>query len=225
MQAIGDEYHRGNVRSAEQSPRERVPRRRAPAGARDFPMPAVPGCTSSGDESFADTGDAYFLSRRSRRGRREQMPGQSIVLCGPLLGPALDSGPPCRCEHGWNGERGEQRQCRMDRDEQGDGHGEPQDPTAGGEDRHVQVVQHKDLVAQHRQTIQIVGALVMSNGGHRCLESCDVCLQRDLDLVAKPALHTRADSPQKPGRRRRDPQADRGADDQASAAVEHTLAE
>ena len=153
--------------------------------------------------------DAHLLARRRGRRDREQVAAEAVGLRAALLGDALDRGPPRRREHGRQREHGEQHERRMDRHEQRDRHAEPQDPPAGGEHRHVHVVEHEHLVAQHREPIEVVGALLVRDGRDRRLQPGDVRFERDRDLVAEAALHARADRAQEPGRRGRDAEADR----------------
>jgi hypothetical protein len=65
------------------------------------------------------------------------------------------------------------------------------------------VVEHEDLIAQHREPIEVLGPLLMSNGRHGGLEPGDVRLERDRDLIPESPLHSRADRSQEPRRRRR----------------------
>jgi len=78
---------------------------------------------------------------------------------------ALHCGAPRRRQHRRQGEDGEEHERRVDRHEKADGDAEAQDPPARGEQRHVHVVEHEDLVAQHRKTIEVVGALLVGDGG------------------------------------------------------------
>src|SRR6202049_3876599 len=73
--------------------------------------------------------------RRARRrggGEVEEMPRQAVGGRPPLLRGALDAGPPGRGQYRRQGEHGQQRQRRVDRHQQRQGHAEPQDPAAGG---------------------------------------------------------------------------------------------
>ena len=140
-----------------------------------------------------------------------------------LLSRALDRGPPCRREHGRQCEHGEQHEGGMDRRQQGHRHAEAQDPPAGGEQRHVHVVEHEHLVAQHREPIEVLGAFVMRDGRDRRLEAGDVGLERDRDLVAEAALHPGADRAEKPRRCSRYAEADGRRADQAGSVLEHTF--
>src|ERR1700726_1039122 len=88
-----------------------------------------------------------LLARRRGGGEVEEMPRQAVGGRPPLLRGALDAGPPGRGQHRRQGEHGQQRQRRVDRRQQRQGHAEAQDPAAGGEQRHVHVVEDEDLVA------------------------------------------------------------------------------
>ena len=75
---------------------------------------------------------------------------------------------------------------------------EAEDPSTRGEQRHVHVVQHEHLMAQHRQAIEVVGTLLMRDGRDRCQQRRDMGLERDRDLVAEPALNARAHGDEEP---------------------------
>ena len=177
------------------------------------------------DQAVADAGDAHFLARRRRRRDREEVAGQAVGLRGALLGGALDGGPPRRREHGRQREDGEQHERRMDRRQQRDRHAEPQDPAAGREQRHVHVIEHEHLIAQHREPIEVVGALVVRDGRDRRLQPGDVRFERDRHLVAEAPLHARADRAQEPRRRGRHAEADGRRAHEAGPLLEHALAE
>ncbi len=87
----------------------------------------------------------------------------------------------------------------MNRGEEGHRHAESQDPPAGGEDRHVHVVEHEQLIPKHRQPVEILWTLVMGEGDYGRLKTRDVRFERDRDLVSKTSLHAGADRPEEPG--------------------------
>ena len=87
------------------------------------------------------------------------------------------------------------------------GHAQPQDPAQGGKQRHVHVVEHEDLVAQHGQAVEVFRPLLVGDRRHRGLEARHVGLEGDRDLVAKAALHPGADGAHKPGRGGRNAEA------------------
>ncbi len=153
------------------------------------------------------------------------MAREPVVLRGTLLSTSLDCRPPCRSQHGRDRKRGEQSEPRINGDQQCDRHRESQDPAAGGEDRHVQMIEHKHLVTEHGQAIQIVGALVMRDRRDRGLEASHVRFQRDLDLVAKTSLQTDTDGAQEPRCGGGHRQSDGREEDETSACLEHSLAE
>jgi hypothetical protein len=93
----------------------------------------------------------------------EQVGGEAIGSGAPLLDLPLHPGSPARREHGGQGERQQQHQRRMHDDQQHEGDAEAQHPAAGGEQRHVHVVEHEHLIAQHGEAIEIVGALVVGH--------------------------------------------------------------
>ena len=198
------EDDRADVGAAEDRPGERVPRGRAPARGRDRAVPLLPG-----------------LARAGRRGARRCRARAPLCPAPPWWPWRTDDAPrradcaPRSCatrstagRHVEVSDRRqredrEQHQRRMNRREQGDRHAEPQDPAGGREDRHVHVVEDEDLVAQHREPIEIVGALVVRDGRDRGEQPRDVRFQGDRHLVAEPALEAGADGAEEPGGRRR----------------------
>ena len=199
--------------------------RRAPARGRHRPVPALPRRAALGHQALADAGDPHLLAGRRGGGDGEQVPRQAVGLRAALLGVALDRRPPRRRQHRRQREHREQHQRRVDRHQQRDRDAEPQDPAAGGEQRHVHVVEHEHLVAQHRQPVEVLGPLLVRDGRDRRLQPGDVRLERDRHLVAEAALHARADRAEEPGRRRRHAEADRRAPHQAAVVLEHAVAE
>ncbi len=149
----------------------------------------------------------------------------SVVLRGAFLGSPFYRGPPCRGQYGRDRKHGEQCEQRMNGDEQRDRHSESEDPPAGREDRHVQMVENEHLIAQHGQAIQVVGTLVMRDRGNGGLKPRDVRFQSDLDLISKPSLHADAHGAQEPRRRGRYTESYGGYDGQAPVSVEHSFAE
>ena len=85
--------------------------------------------------------------------------------------------------------------------QQGHGHAQAQDPPQGREQRHVHVVEHEHLVAQHGQAIEVFGTLLVGHGDDRGLQPGHVRLKRNGDPIAEAALHPGADGAQKPGGR------------------------
>ena len=65
----------------------------------------------------------------------------------------------------------------MDGREQHDGDTEAQDPTRGREYRHVHVVEHEGLLAQHREAVEVLGPLMMGDRDNRCLQPRHVRLE------------------------------------------------
>ena len=178
-----------------------------------------------GHETLADAGDPDFLARRRRRRGREQVTGEAVGLRAAFLGGALDRGPPRRRQHGGHGEDGEQHERGMNRGQQHDRDAEAQDPPARGEQRHVHVVEHEHLVAEHGEPIEIVGALVVRDGRDRRLEPGDVRFERDRHLVAEAPLHAGADRAEEPGRGGGHAESDGAAAHQTGPVLEHALAE
>ena len=99
----------------------------------------------------------------------------------------------------------------MNGSEQRHGHAQPQDPSQRGKQRHVHVIENEHLIAEHRQAIQILRALLMRDCRDGSLQTGDMRLQCNGHLVAETALHPRAEGAQKPGCRRGDGEAERCA--------------
>ena len=119
------------------------------------------------------------LPGRRRGGRHRTGAAPAGWPARPLLGGALHARPPRGGEHRRQREHRQQRQRRVNRHQQRHRHAEPQDPAAGGEQRHVHVVEHEDLVAQHREPVEVFGAFVMLDRGHRRLQPGHVRFERD----------------------------------------------
>jgi hypothetical protein len=134
---------------------------------------------------------------------------QAVGLSALLLRRALDGRPPRGRQHGRQCENGKQDQRGMDGREQGHGHSETNDPAARREERHVHVIEHEHLVAQHGEAIEKLRALLVGDRGDRCLEAGDMRLERDGDPVAEAPLHACAQGHQEPRCRRRRGQANR----------------
>ena len=198
----GDEHHRTGVPGSKDGPRQRVPDRAAPAGRSDDGIPPLPGRPSLAYQPRPDAGEPDLLARRGRGGGEEQVPGQSAGGRGPFLRRALHGGSPTGRENGGQRTHGEQRERRAHRHQQRHGDGEAQNPATRREDRHVHVVEHEHLVAQHRKAVKQVRPLLVGDRGHRCLETGHVALQRDGHLVPEPPLDSCADHTEEPGRRR-----------------------
>ena len=113
----------------------------------------------------------------------------------------------------------------MNRRQQRHGHAQPQDPPQRGKQRHVHVVEHEHLVAQHGQAIEILGTLVVGDRRHRRLQPRHVRLERDGHLVAEAPLHAGADRAQKPGGGRRHAKADRRPLDPPRPVLQHAFAQ
>ena len=113
----------------------------------------------------------------------------------------------------------------MDRGEQRHRDAQPQDPAERGEQRHVHVIEHEHLVAQHREPIEILRALLVRDRGDRGLQARHVRFERDGHFVAEAALHARADRAQKPGRGGAHGQAQRSAEHKTRSVLHHAVAE
>ena len=143
---------------------------------------------------------------------------RSALLCRPL-----DLRPPRRRPHGRKGKREEQDESGVNRCQQYHRDGKPQDPSERGKQRHVHVVEHEDLVAEHRQPIEIVRQLLVRDRHDRSLESRDVRLECDRNLVAKATLPARAYRAQEPGRGSREAKPNRRALHHPRTMFEHAL--
>ena len=62
----------------------------------------------------------------------------------------------------------------MNRDQQRNGDAEAEHPAERGKQRHEQVIEGEDLIAQHGQAIEILRSFVMFDGGNTRLQSGDV---------------------------------------------------
>ena len=194
-----------------------------PAGRGHRAVPALPGLAPLPDEALADPGHADLLARRRGRGRQEEVPSQPARRRPALLDGALDPRPPGRGEDRRQREDGEDDERRVDRHQQHDRDAQPQDPAAGGEERHVHVVEHEHLVAQDREPVEVLGTLLVGDRRDLRLQPRHVRLERDRDPVAEAALHARADRAQEPGGRRRRAEAEGAGDQQAAVAPEDAL--
>ena len=207
---VRDEHDRPDVSGAEYRPGQRVPSGRDQPGGGNRPVTGFPRTPPVPREAIADSRDAHFLARCGRRRDLEQVAGQPGSRGAALVRLPFDPGPPCRREHRRHREDGEQRERRMNRHEQRNRHPQAQDPRAGRKQRHVHVIEHEDLVAQDRQPVQVLAALLVGDGGDRRQQSGDVRLECNRHLVAKPALHSDADGLKKPGGRGRDAERKHG---------------
>ena len=97
----------------------------------------------------------------------------------------------------------------MHRDQEPDRHAKTKDPPGHREDGHIHVVQHEHLVAQHRDSIEVLGDLLMRDRYDARLQPGDVRFERDRHLVAESALDARADRAQEPRPRCRQAKGDR----------------
>ena len=108
---------------------------------------------------------AHLLRRRGRGGDQEQVPRQARVAARRAPRPRArrraasvdvstvgSANSTSSASAGW-----------ID-SQQRDGHAEPQDPAAGREQRHVHVVEHEHLVAQHGEPVEILGPLLVRDG-------------------------------------------------------------
>ena len=160
------EHDRADVGGAEDRPGQRVPGGARPAGGRHRPVPALPGLAP-----LLRPGAAPMPVTRT------SLPGGAVVavvkrcrasrLAGAPRSSAARSTPGRQAEVSTVGSANtaEQRRARdgstsssADRD------AEAQDPAAGGEERHVHVVEHEDLVAQHGEPVEVLGPLLVGDG-------------------------------------------------------------
>ena len=72
------------------------------------------------------------------------------------------------------------------------------------EERHVHVVEHEHLVAQHREPVQVLAPFLVRDRRDRGQQRRHVRLERNRHLVAEAPLHADADGLQKPRRGGRD---------------------
>ncbi len=202
-----------------------MPQRRAPPSRCHRSIPALPRPSAVGDQALSDAGNPHFLPRWRGRGDVEQMTRQPIALCAALLRVSFDCGPPRRRQHRRDRAHGKQHERRVNRRQQRHRYAQPQDPPQRGKHRHVHVVKHEHLIAEHGQAIEILRAFLMRNGGDGGLQLRDVRLQRDGHSVAEAALHARADGAEKPRRGGRDTQPNRRAFHHAGSVFQNAFAE
>jgi hypothetical protein len=169
----------------------------SPASRRHRSVPEFPR-RSPVCKALSDAGDPHFLAWRRGGGNGEQVLRQPIGLCPTLLRGSLNLGPPRRRQHRRDREHHEQHERRVNRRQQRHRHAQPQDPPERGKQRHVHVVEHEHLIAQHGQPIEILRTLLMRDRRDRSLQLRDVRFERDGHLIAEAALHARADRAQKP---------------------------
>ena len=197
----------------------------SPPDRRHRAEPGLPRLAALRYETVADAGDAHFLAGRRRRRHREQVAREAVERRGPLLGHALDAGPPHRRQRGGRGEHGQQDERRMNRHQQANRHGEPNDPPARREHRHVHVVEDEHLIPEHREPVEIVRTLLVRNCRHGRLELRHVRLERDRHPVAEPPLEPRAHGAQEPRRRRGDSQRECRDTQQADVPLQQSFAD
>ena len=58
----------------------------------------------------------------------------------------------------------------MHRCQQRHRHAQPQDPAERGEQRHVHVVEHEHLIAQHGQPVEVLGPFLVRDRDDRSLQ-------------------------------------------------------
>ena len=111
----------------------------------------------------------------------------------------------------------------MNRQQQRDRHAQTHEPAGGREHRHVHVIEHEHLVAQHGEAIEVLRHFLMRDRPDRRLEFRDVRLERDRHLVAEAALHARRDDAEKPGRRGRHAERNGRESHHARIAIHHAV--
>ena len=229
VEPVADEHDRADVAAAEHRPRQRVPHRRPPPRRGDRRVPrshAARGARAT--RSIADAGDAHLLARRRGGAEHEQVAGQAVVL--RRRAPRARRSTAGRHV---DGQHGRQRRTATSstsagwiEHQQHDRDAEPQDPAERREQRHEQVVEREDLVAQHRQPVEVLGPLVVLDGGDRRLQPATCASSAMVDPVAEPALHAVPTDLQEPGRRRRTRRGRaRPAHDRGPVVVEHAVGE
>ena len=150
-------------------PRRHRRSRRSPRPARaTTPSPSARAATGPYQRSHAARRSA--IRRSPMPVTRTSLPGGAVVAmvnrwrasrlaCAPRsCAGSLDPGPPRRRQHGRNREHREQHERRVNRRQQRHRHAQPQNPAERGKQRHVHVVEHEHLIAQHGQPIEILRA-------------------------------------------------------------------
>ena len=128
-------------------------------------------------------------------------------------------------KHGRDREHSQQKERRMNRRQQRHRHAQPQDPSERGKHRHVHVVKHEHLIAQHGQPVEILRPFLMRDRRDRGLQLGHVGLERDGHFVAKAALHARTHRSQKPRRSGGHAKADGRALHHVGAVLKNAFAE
>jgi len=219
IEAGRHEHDGAHVGAGEHRPRHPQPQRGAQPNERNRLVPTLPCGSALGGQPLASAGGAHFLAGGRRRGHRVQMASEASVGDHRFLDSALYRRPPGGDEERRQRERQQQQQRRMDGGEQERRDHQPEQPTERGEQRHEHVVEREDLLAQHRQPIEVLGPLVVLDGGHRRLQAGDVRLERDGHAIPEAALHALGEHRQVPDERRRHCEPDDGSDDRRPALL------
>ena len=222
-QHFRDEHDRGHIGGTEDQPGGCVPQRARDSRGSDRPVPPFPRSTPFRRETRADTGHPHFLARCRGRREVEEVSRQAVRGRAALFGGAFDGRTPRRDQDRWQREQRQRDQRGMDRGQHCDGHGEPENPPARGEQRPVHVVEHEHLVAQHAEAIEVFGPFLVLERRSRCLKPRHVRFERDGDAIAEAPLRAIADHPQKPGRGGRYAEPDRRRQHQPAPAAVHAV--
>ena len=160
-----DENHAKHERGAEHCVRRRLPDRRRPSRARKGYVAPRPCRHCLLSQPLLDPRDPYLLSRPGGGAEEEQAPGTALVLGAGLLDPLLDAGAPIRRQHGRDGEHAEQPEKGMYRHQQRQGDPQAQQCTRDREQHLVQLAERGAVVPQQGETVHVVGAFVVLDGG------------------------------------------------------------
>ena len=112
------------------------------------------------------------------------MSGQSFVGRILFFDGSFNAWLPGGTEHRGDGKQHQKNKRRVNRNQQANGDHQPQDPSCCRRQRHIHMVEYKDLVTLNRKPTQEFGTLVVLDRRHLRMQSGHVGFQRNSDLVA-----------------------------------------
>ena len=113
-----DEHDRADIPCAKDRPRHGMPACGRPPRRGNGSIARFPGLPALPEQPIADAGDPHLLPGRGGGRHVEQMAGKTGRRCAAFVRVTFDGRPPRRREHGRQGKQREQRQSRMNGDEQ-----------------------------------------------------------------------------------------------------------
>ncbi len=85
------------------------------------------------------------------------------------------------------------------------------------------MIEGEDLIAQHRQPVEVLRSLVVLDRRHRGLQVSDVRFESNRHAIAKTPLHSLRQQRQVPRSRDRHSQTDAGSDHLPTMMVQRTI--